>query len=488
MERIRHPNRVTTMPELDYTPVSPGYFTGGNPYTGTPATTVTADFLNAVQEEIINVVQLTGQTPDPDNNAQMASAISALIDEAGFRLISTTKTGDYTALIDDKNKVFNFTTSSVLNLPAAAVAGNCFTVGVRNSSPGLLTVQPSGAETIDSAASFRVGTGQTLLIISNGSNWFTLGGSDSVPVGTEMLWPGKTAPAGYLIENGALVARSTYPQLWEFAQASGMIVSDTEWTGSVANRSKFSSGDGSTTFRLPDLITGNLFIRAQAGTEPDFGRRQDDAFQAFQLVNSVDPTLKLTNNGLEGLGSATVSAPGAGRVHVTNGAAVPFNPLIPGEYLGNGTPRTSNETRPRNAGRLPIIKAFSAATNSGLLDLTSLANEVSGKVPMSAFTGINQSLTTNGWQKLPGGLILQWVTGSAMTAAPSSGAVATLTLPITFPNALLGVSVTAKYVSGNGCSIAENASDTTNSAVGVFLANTTTASGTYIPRIIAIGY
>lgn len=57
-----------------------------------------------------------------------------------------------------------------------------------------------------------------------------------------------------------------------------------------------------------------------------------------------------------------------------------------------------------------------------------------------AFKGANQSLVTNGYQRLPGGLILQWGT-SANVSANSGLAV---TLPIAFPNNFFNLSVTRR--------------------------------------------
>lgn len=52
----------------------------------------------------------------------------------------------------------------------------------------------------------------------------------------------------------------------------------------------------------------------------------------------------------------------------------------------------------------------------------------------AAFKGSNQSLNANGYQKLPGGLIVQW--GTFANSASGSGiSVATGTFPIAFPNA-----------------------------------------------------
>lgn len=57
-------------------------FTSGNTVTGEPATEVTDDWLNAVQEEVIGVIEGAGLTLDKNNNGQLLEAINALIDAA----------------------------------------------------------------------------------------------------------------------------------------------------------------------------------------------------------------------------------------------------------------------------------------------------------------------------------------------------------------------------------------------------------------------
>jgi len=67
----------------------------------------------------------------------------------------------------------------------------------------------------------------------------------------------------------------------------------------------------------------------------------------------------------------------------------------------------------------------------------------------SSFTGSNQSLAATGYQKLPGGLIIQWGT-SASVGADSSG---TVTYPIAFTTAVYSVTITGFStiaVSGQG--------------------------------------
>lgn len=58
---------------------SDNHFTAGNPTTGTPATVVTADWMNSVQEEVANVIEGAGIVLNKANNNQLSLAINALI-------------------------------------------------------------------------------------------------------------------------------------------------------------------------------------------------------------------------------------------------------------------------------------------------------------------------------------------------------------------------------------------------------------------------
>lgn len=61
-----------------------------------------------------------------------------------------------------------------------------------------------------------------------------------------------------------------------------------------------------------------------------------------------------------------------------------------------------------------------------------------------AFKGANQSLSTNGYQRLPGGIIIQWGVanlGSNLAAAVGASTIGSITFPITFPNSPLSASV-----------------------------------------------
>lgn len=72
------------------------------------------------------------------------------------------------------------------------------------------------------------------LLTSNGTTWTSAAAPAGSPTGGLLMWPTGTAPSGWLLCAGAAVSRTTYSALFA-------VVGTT-----------FGSGDGSTTFNLPD--------------------------------------------------------------------------------------------------------------------------------------------------------------------------------------------------------------------------------------------
>lgn len=73
------------------------------------------------------------------------------------------------------------------------------------------------------------------------------GGYPLVPVGTVMAFAGSTAPEGWLMCDGSAVVRTTYANLWAVLGTT------------------YGSGDGSTTFNLPDAL-GRSIVGAGSGS------------------------------------------------------------------------------------------------------------------------------------------------------------------------------------------------------------------------------
>lgn len=98
------------------------------------------------------------------------------------------------------------------------------------------------------------------------------------------------------------------------------------------------------------------------------------------------------------------------------------------------------------------------------------------------FTGSNVSLTANGYQKFPSGLIMQWCeSGSA-----SSETQVSVTFPIAFPNAVLRTIVGTKTGGGNSDLIAQLQSESTTGCVINF--NSLGSPQSVTAYVFAIGY
>ncbi len=160
-----------------------------------------------------------------------------------------------------------------------------------------------------------------------------------VPTGAIADFLATTPPTGWLKANGALVSRATYPALWSYAQASGLLITDTAWlAGATAS---FSTGDGSTTFRLPDL-------------RGEFRRGWDDGrgLDASRTLGSVQSeAIGPHQHNANGLTNRNTVSGGSDQVLMRNGTVNGLSNAV-----GNTGAGIGSENRPRNVSVLVCIK------------------------------------------------------------------------------------------------------------------------------------
>jgi hypothetical protein len=235
-------------------------------------------------------------------------------------------------------------------------------------------------------------------------------------VGSIKAWLANAAPPGWLaLDTGAEVSRATYPQLWTWIQAYAPLITEAEWQAQAAVQSSvgyYSSGDGSTTFRLPRLVD---FVRGSDGV------RLPGEFQLCDIQSHEHPIASPTgrNNNTGGTG-AFVGTDSA--------------------FMSGATGGT--ETRPKSISMLYCVKAFDAATNPGLVNITALSGEMSGKVNLTDFTSWGDDV--NGGCKYPDGRIEQWGT---IASVSSSGTA--VVFPVVFPNVCRHVYSSCADAAGN---------------------------------------
>ena len=168
-----------------------------------------------------------------------------------------------------------------------------------------------------------------------------------VPVGTIEYFAMPTPPAGYLKADGAAVGRQTYPELFETIGTT------------------FGEGDGSTTFNLPDLM--DRF--AQGSDVP--GQKVEAGLPNITGEINIDNTLAGMSHYEGALYPVKSSGYKNSLASNNNGTPVAFDASRSNPIYG-----ASTTVQPPALTLLPCIKAFDAATNPGLIDITELANEV----------------------------------------------------------------------------------------------------------------
>lgn len=106
----------------------------------------------------------------------------------GQRFVTTAKTANYTATTADKKKLILCDATGgafTVTLMPAATAGDGFTMAIKktDASANAVTVDGDGSETIDGDTTLALeGENDSIMIVSNGSNWFTVSREPQVTI------------------------------------------------------------------------------------------------------------------------------------------------------------------------------------------------------------------------------------------------------------------------------------------------------------------
>lgn len=236
-------------------------------------------------------------------------------------------------------------------LKTGAKATIKFTVANTAASP-TMNINSTGAKSIATIPASGIEKNKTYELVYNGSSYDVVGSNESVPVGS-IIWSARTtAPAGYLICDGTAVSRTTYADLF------------------AAIGTKYGTGNGSSTFNLPNLIdkfpqgsqTANVGTAIAAGLpniKGDFtpyteapGYQHDAPVGAFYVVNATQKGFG--NDGTD-----------------NDNERIGFDASRSNAIYGK-----SNTVQPPALKLLPCIKAYGEIMNTGSLDASKLATDM----------------------------------------------------------------------------------------------------------------
>ena len=155
-------------------------------------------------------------------------------------------------------------------------------------------------------------------------------------------------------------------------------------------------------------------------------------------------------------------------------------------------PNASASGHAVNKGQMDAADGLRLLKSSNLSDLANAATALAnlGGIASSVFTGSNQSIGGNGYQKIPGGLIIQWGSVNIGDVPGLVGATASVSFPIAFPSAVLAsfVSVYDGTSGSAGSTVLGSVYSETLSGIDVSAREFTGSIQNVILRWFAIGF
>ena len=265
-----------------------------------------------------------------NNNDTTHSSWSNLINASSLASIDT----QYVELTGDQTiagvKTFNSTIVGSINGNSTTVTNGVYTTGNQTIA---------GVKTFSSSPIVPTPTTGTQAVNKNYVDNITLN-NQTLPIGA--ILNGYTIFDNCIVAFGGEFNRADYPKLWAYLQANPTLVkTQTQWqTEATANGGIcgfYSTGNGTTTFRVPNL--DKAFLR------PD--NRGVGSFQGDAIRNITGTIITRGSANTSGVFSGVVYGDGATNNYT--GAKVTFDAsrVVP----------TSTENRPKNIAVLPLIVA-----------------------------------------------------------------------------------------------------------------------------------
>lgn len=191
------------------------------------------------------------------------------------------------------------------------------------------------------------------------------------PLGFHYLHPYGTVPADSIICNGATYSRALYKDFFDYITTQGWVKTEAEWQ-EIATRDNgfcpfYSSGDGSTNFRVPRfapyrIVGGNAGTYHQAGI-PNITGRSD--FGGIYNSISFSGAIATAYNEGNATGATHSNAGSDQRVKLTFDAS-----------NSNSIYGRSDTVQPESHEWVMCVVAYGVATNVGSVDMADVLSAV----------------------------------------------------------------------------------------------------------------
>jgi hypothetical protein len=219
------------------------------------------------------------------------------------------------------------------------------------------------------------------MVVDNTVQWLQLNLKETgLPVGFEYFTMNPNIPAGSLPLQGGLYSRLAYSDLWEWVQKqTGYLKAESEWQELAVSNSGnvpfYSSGDGSTTFRVPALkcwVRGASSISEVGGYLtaglPNITGSMGLAGAPISNANNRNLYPSILNGVFEIQEGQEEHWAGEHKANTFSKDAIIFN-----AFLSNPIYGASDTVQPPSIVGLWCVKAYGTVTNVGSTDVANLA-------------------------------------------------------------------------------------------------------------------
>ena len=244
------------------------------------------------------------------------------------------------------------------------------------------------------------------MITDNTAKWkvkklSNLNTSNGIPVGFEYISMNPNIPQGSLPMFGGVYDRKVYADLWAWVQQQvGYIISDSEWQGlfnsNDGNVPFYSTGDGSTTFRVPSI---SCWVKGANGIEEVSSYYTDTVDGSSLILTSEGEhthtrgTMNITGGGF-GVISGETKVNGAfsltyDSAYGRGGGSVRDKSMLTFDASQSWTGETSgvtahthtvtgdgNETKPKTIVGMWLVKAYGTLSNVGNVEISDILQAV----------------------------------------------------------------------------------------------------------------
>ena len=188
-------------------------------------------------------------------------------------------------------------------------------------------------------------------------------------VGEEWISYTGKIPSGGIPYYGQEVTRETYSALWSWVQAQGLVKTESEWQSIASSQNGnvpfYSSGNGTTTFRMPKLVgyVKGACSQSEAGSYVAEGLPNITGKSTYNMIAD--------NFGAEGAFDLSGRAAHQNGTAMGEGTGLGFNASLSNPIYGN-----SSHVTPETSVVMFGVYAFGTVSNPNDLNVSNLAADV----------------------------------------------------------------------------------------------------------------